>query len=380
MNGIGARLKLARKMAQLSQRALAERAGVSAMSISKYERNRAMPGSDVLLKLADALGVPLEFFLRPTSEVTLQPLYRKRHKLGAKATAAVQAQIQEWLERYTDAEALLPPEEQVQARFRMPEGFPWPVNAVEDAEQAADALREAWRIGEAPIENMIVLLEDHGVKVGLVEGNPHFDACTFRAEDGQPQPVIALRQDLAADRARFSLAHELGHLLLAVAPDVDEEKAANRFAGAFLVPAKVARRELGASRQHIDPYELLALKGKYGLSVAAWVYRAKDLGILSESRAQALWKWLGAQGWRRREPYPLPPEKPQRLERLVWGLLAEGIISEGRAAELLGVTLGAYLQQRENLHVDFPTAAVTAGDRYERDRGLSPRRSVVPSV
>ncbi len=372
MNGIGARLKLARRMAQLSQRELAERVGVSAMSISKYERDEAMPSSDVLIRLAAALDVPLEFLLRPATELRLRPVYRKRHSLRKKAEAKLQAQIQEWLERYLDAEALLPPAERL--TFEMPPHFPYPVRSLADAEAAAEMLREAWRIGEAPVENMVELLEDHGVKVGVVEADEHFDACTFHAEDGHPQPVIALRGDLPADRARFSLAHELGHLVLAVSPNVDEEKAANRFAGAFLVPATVARRELGATRRYIDPDELLSLKAKYGLSASAWVNRARDLGIISPRRAQALWKKLDANGWRKNEPNPLPPEKPARLERLIWRLVAEEMISEARAAELLGVSLGEYLQQRERRYAQSPQNTAADGDRHQRDPGLSSRR------
>jgi transcriptional regulator with XRE-family HTH domain len=64
---IGERIKIARRAAGLSQRALAKAVGVSAMAISKYERELDTPGSDVLLRLAQALGVKTEYFLRPTT-------------------------------------------------------------------------------------------------------------------------------------------------------------------------------------------------------------------------------------------------------------------------------------------------------------------------
>jgi transcriptional regulator with XRE-family HTH domain len=69
MIGIGERLKLARRMTRLSQQALADRTGVSKMAISKYEHNHMIPGSEVIRKLAEALGVPMEFLLRPAPEL-----------------------------------------------------------------------------------------------------------------------------------------------------------------------------------------------------------------------------------------------------------------------------------------------------------------------
>jgi len=348
MNGIGARLKLARQMARFSQQQLAEQAGVSAMAISKYEHDKDMPSSGVLIKLAAALDVPVEFFLRSAPDLEIEPAYRKHSRMGEKAKRAVTAQIQEWLERYITTESFFPPDDR--QIFQQPAGFPWQVSSLDDVEQAAEELRDAWRLGDAPIENLVELLEDRGIKVGLVDGDERFDACTFWVGDGDTQPVIALKRDRAGDRARFSLAHELGHLMLVVSEDIDEEKAANRFAGAFLVPATVVRRELGKGRRYLDPYELLSLKEKYGLSMAAWLHRAQDLGILTQSRATTMWRLFSRYGWRKQEPGELPSEKPSRLDRLVRRLLAEEVISESRAAELLGLSLGVYLKLRESIY------------------------------
>ena len=330
MSGIGERLKLARMKARLSQRNLAEQAGVTAMSISKYENNEMMPSSDVLFKLAEALNVRMEFFLRSSPELEIQPVYRKHSRMGKKAQEAVKAQIQDWLERYLLVESFYPGD----AGFELPAGFPRPVETLVNAEGAAAALREAWQLGDDPIDILTELLEEKGIKVGLVEGEDHFDACTF-LYDGET-PVIAVNENRPGDRQRFDLAHELGHIMLHVMEGVDEEKAAHRFAGAFLVPAEAARMELGAVRRHLDPVELMMLKEKYGMSMAAWVYRAKDLGILGDSAVDQMWRRFSALGWRKQEPLELPPEKPRRMDRLVRRLVAEDIISESRAAELMG--------------------------------------------
>lgn len=344
MSAIGERLKLARMMARLSQQELAERAGVSKMAISKYENNQMMPGSEVLLKLAQALDVRVEFLLRQAPQLNIQPTYRKHGRMAAKVEHAIIAEIQEWLERYLAVEAFFPDEE-IRA-YSQPEGFPYPIESLDDAERAAEKLRDVWQLGNDPIENLTELLEARGIKVGLVKGDDHFDACTFWVNN--TVPVIAVKQGTFGDRERFSLAHELGHIMLEIAPDVDEEKAAYRFAGAFLVPARAVLMELGQSRRTLDPYELLLLKQKYGMSMAAWIYRAKDLDILSENDAATMWQTFRSRGWHRQEPGDqMETEEPTRLRRLVRRLIAEDVISRSRAVELLGERIGLSLKEQE---------------------------------
>jgi transcriptional regulator with XRE-family HTH domain len=345
MNGIGERLKLARRMVRISQQELADQAGVSKMAISKYENNQMMPGSEVLARLADALNVRIEFLLRQPSALSIQPTYRKHEAMSTKAEEAVIAEIQEWLERYLSVESFFSEDER--DVFVFPNDFPYPVNSLEDVEAATEALRRAWQLGMAAIENLTEMLESHGIKVGLVKGDEHFDACTFWVNE--LLPVIAVKENVSGDRQRFSLTHELGRFMMGIGADVDEELAANRFAGAFLVPADVARRELGPSRHSLDAVELLMLKQKYGLSMAAWIIRARDLGILSDQDVDTIRQQFGQRGWRREEPgQPLPTEQPGRMTRLVRRLVAADVISRARAAELLGERLMLSVKEQQD--------------------------------
>ncbi|WP_201786460.1 helix-turn-helix domain-containing protein [Neomoorella mulderi] len=234
-------------------RELANRVGVSPQAISKYEGGLDIPSSGVLLRLAEALGVKVEYFFR-TRRVNLSvPAYRKNSALRRKQEQTVLAQIQGWLERYLEIEALFPPGDAVRG-FVLPEGVNPRITVLEEAERVAEELRAAWQLGLASIENLTELLEDKGIKVGLVDGVDGFDACTFMMEDNTP--VIVMRRSLAGDRQRFNLAHELGHIILRPEKGASAEKAAHRFAGAFLVPALAARRELGEQRQALSLYEL----------------------------------------------------------------------------------------------------------------------------
>ena len=354
---VGERIRQARKMAQMSQDALGNKAGVSKQAISKYELAKDMPGSAVLSQLAKALGVRVEFFLRRKSALDVQaPAYRRHSRLGAKEQEAILAEVQEWLERYLEVESFLPRDEV--RSFQFPPNLDRNVHCLEVVEDVAEGVRRAWDLGLDPIENLTEVLEDKGIKVRLAEAPDRFDALTMWV-NGEV-PVIAVNRSFPGDRQRFSLAHELGHLMLKVGPGVDEERAACRFAGAFLVPAAVAHYELGGGRHTLDAHELYLLKQKYGVSMQAWVYRAKDLGIVSESAAQSLFSSFKSSGWYRQEPgEQLPREEPQRMKRLVMKLLAEDLISESRAAELLGEPLRRF---RDEMVRKYEGRTVAAGD------------------
>ena len=213
----------------------------------------------------------------------------------------------------------------------------YPISAFDQLEETALELRRNWNLGIDPIENLTQLLEDQGIKIGLVSGFEHFDACTFIA-DGVP--VIVSKAELPGDRLRFNLGHELGHLILSVKEGLDSEAACHRFIGAFLAPKQAVCFELGSRRTTLDMNELFLLKKKYGLSMQAWIFRSRDLGIISDNEASRLFQRFRANGWHRHEPgEALPTERPLRMERLIYRALAEDLISRSRAQELLGEPL-----------------------------------------
>ncbi len=242
---LGERLKSCRRHAGLSLRALADQVGVSAQAISKYERNLDVPGSAVLLRLSKALGVSVEYLLRPVTVTLTKPAYRRhRSRMSRKAELSIQAQAQDWLERYLTVEALLG-----ESQPFVPPDIPLQIAEIEDIEECAIALRHAWKLGLDSIPNLTETLEAQGIKVGFVPGGNHFDALCFVANEHVP--VIVIREDAPGDRQRFSMAHELAHLLLKMPETWSEsqvEQAANRFAGAFLVPRPTAFQELGQNR------------------------------------------------------------------------------------------------------------------------------------
>jgi Zn-dependent peptidase ImmA (M78 family)/transcriptional regulator with XRE-family HTH domain len=348
---IGNRIKQARVAAGLSLRQLAEKMDslVSAQVIQKYELGNATPRSEVLIRLAKALGVKVEYFFRPESiKVTLgDPAYRKRATISVKHLQSLRAQAVGSLEAYLEVESLFP--ESRFPRIQLPKDEQRSIKAMEDVERLTLSLRKLWQLGTDPIENLIEVLEDRGMKVVLLETEEEFDGLSCWANGRIP--VILVKSGLSGDRQRSSLAHELGHLMMNASSDVDEEKAALRFSGAFLVPAEVAYRELGKQRNTIELAELNMLKRKYGMSMQQWIYRAKDLSIISESRAQQLFRLFRMKGWNRKEPgYVVLREEPQRFKRLLLQAVSEGLISPVRAAEILGQSFDDF---RKSLQVEL---------------------------
>jgi Zn-dependent peptidase ImmA (M78 family) len=340
---IGNRLKLARAAAGLSLRDLAVRIEnrVSAQQIGKYERNEDVPGSAVLIALSHALGVSLDYLVGDQEMVLEGVEFRKKQITSKKEQAQIKAKALHLIERYLMVEEILG---LPSAEWDRPRAAPFPVRHIEDADRAAEHLRKHWNLGIDPIPNLVELFEERGIKVLVVDSEENIDgmAAMVRRSRGEPVRVIVVRNGVHGDRQRFNLAHELGHMVMNVqGDDKFREKAAHRFAGAFLMPAEALWSNVGKHRSSIGWSELFALKQLFGASIQAITYRCADLGIFPSSLSQGLFRTFSRLGFRTApnyEPNRLPAEKPGRFDRLCYRALAEGAISEPKAAELLNIT------------------------------------------
>lgn len=350
---IGSRLKIARASAGFSLRDLAARMDnvVSAQAIGKYERNEDMPGSRALMALAKALDVS-ESYLLNDEDLALEGVdFRK--KRSAKEEATIEARTLQLLERYLAVEDLL---HLKSVEWEQPRSAPYPLQGIRDAEDAARSVRDEWGLGHDPIPQLAELLEERGIKILSIDLDDIDGLAARVVRKGRDAArVIVIRKKIWAERKRFTLAHELGHMVMKPTSDIDEEKAAHRFAGAFLMPADVIRAEVGSKRSAISIGELVALKKRFGVSVQAITYRCYDLGIIEKRAFSELFREFVKRGWRN-EPFEEPGciapeyEEPKRFERLCFRALAEGVIGESRAAEMLGITLKALDERLAEAH------------------------------
>jgi len=229
------------------------------------------------------------------------------------------------------------------------------VHELSEAEQGALGLRIHWGLGLDPIPNLVEPLEERGIKV-LAMDLPAIDGLTARVrrDKGEPASVIVVNQADWGGRQRFTVAHKLGHMVPDVAPKLNNEKAAHRFAGTFLMPAETLRAAIGRHRKSMGWGELFELKRVFGVSVQALTYRCKDPGIFSNSLFQSLFDEFAR---RTRSLMPMQGEKPGRFKRLCYRALVEGAVSDAKAAELLGISVRELNQRVEEPPRFEPLAA-----------------------
>jgi Zn-dependent peptidase ImmA (M78 family)/transcriptional regulator with XRE-family HTH domain len=325
---IADRIRQARLAAGMTQDEVVKRLAevghpITKAALSKYEKKKSEPKQTLLILLGRVLNVKPSYFLSEPTLTVKWLAFRKQTKLSRGKQEQIKAYVEEVVEHQAWLQATLYP--------RQPTTFPKPVRiqSPEDAEVASQKLRKAWALGDAPIDSLVEMVEDKGgFVVEYPESGTQFDGLSGRA-DGRP--VIVVNPGTQVDRFRYNVAHELGHVFT-VCPrqlsEKEQESVAHRFAAALLVPARVAKEELGEKRRHLDFGELGVLKQKYGLSMQAWVRRAKDLEVISDSVYKSLCIEFSSRGWRQQEPFRYQGhEKPKRLVQMVLRAVSEGIVS-----------------------------------------------------
>ena len=335
---IGTRIQRARKAASLSLRSLGEIVGVSQTTISKYESEESTPDSTMLLKLAKALQVKTEFFFRSSEFVLENKEYRKR-TISKIELQSIESKILNLVEKRFEFEALYPPMNDIS--FEVPSGLPNHIQYLYNIDSFANKLREIWNLGNDPISDLSDLLESKGIKVFIIDedADNNFDGLAALVNNYH---IIVISKNWPGDRQRFTLAHELGHLMLngRLADTLDEEKASDRFAGAFLLPEEPLKKKLGNKRKNLEIAELSLIKQEFGVSMQTVFIRASHAKIIDYNYSSKLWKQFKNEGWNIKEPgEQYPRETVHYFKQMVLRALSEEHIEESKAAELLDMTV-----------------------------------------
>lgn len=307
-------LRTARQLRGFQQGEAATLLGISQAMLSRYENQLTSLTEDIIQRAAAAYDLPASFFVQPDNvlgaPVSVHPMWRKKSNVSARDMDQIVAELNV---RLMHMRRLLQAVE-IDASYEIPK---LSLDEFEgDIERIAGLVRAQWQLPAGPVANLTRVLEAAGVVVVHSKlGESAVDGVTYRAP-GLP-PLIALNADQPADRMRFTLAHELGHLVMHHSqPTQNMEQEANDFASAFLMPSRDIRPYFA---RRVDLRLLAELKPVWRVSMAALLMKARSLGLLAYNQERYLWQQFSIAKIRQSEPPELdfPHETPTVLTELI---------------------------------------------------------------
>jgi len=344
------RFKSARLMNGFSLQDVADAMGntLSRQALHRYEKGEVIPDSEKIGLLGMVLKVSPDYFFRSTKVELSDIEYRKLSKMPQKEASIIKEKTKEYLSRYLELEEILG----LANTFDNPLENMEVVVSYEQANEAAKQLREAWKLGNGAIFNVVELLEDRNIKVVKLEVSEAFDGLQTLVNKTIPVIAYNAKKINKPDRIRFTLLHELAHLLLTFGNMTERQKETlcYQFAGAMLLPEETIKAELGNHRNKLSALELANIKKQYGISMQAIVMRAKDCGIINEHYTKQFFFLINQMNWKVDEPYDYEGvEVSNRFEQLLFRALIEEQISMSKAASLNNQSLADFKKQHKTV-------------------------------
>ena len=298
---VGERLRLAREAAKVTQAAAAAALDVARTTVVAIEQGQRRAKLDELQRLASLYGTSLNALLRREAvQVDLKPRFRRMGDQGDGVDDAV-ALLTTLVQAELELEDLLGVR---RSRNDPPERPLLPGDVVLQAEHDAAELRQLLGIGQAPVHDIVSLLElQLGVRVFVRRLPPKVSG--LYAYDEAAGPCILLNAAHPRERRAQTGAHELGHLVSTRrAPDAlydgspeasREERYANAFARAFLTPARAVMamfRDVTAGASQLTRRHVIVLAHAFGVAREAMVRRLEELGLTKVGT----WDWFEHNG------------------------------------------------------------------------------------
>lgn len=301
-------LTLRREALGLTQSELAKRWGVTQGLVSRIEAEVLDFPMSRIEQLAGILQVPTEFLFEAAQVHGYGSpcnYHRKRQDIPVRTLRAIQARVN--ILRIQVSKLLTGVEVSSAQRFARLD-----LEEYGTPEEIARLIRASWGLPMGPIVNLVGTIESMGGIVLLTDfRTPRLDAVS-QWTGGLP-PIFVANETQPGDRLRFTIAHELGHLVMHQNPTPNLEQEADRFASEFLMPAREIRTELSP----FNLPRLALLKARWKVSIAALIRRARDLKVLPESQYTSWFKRYNQLGFRRGEPQPIPREQPTVVRDMV---------------------------------------------------------------
>jgi Zn-dependent peptidase ImmA (M78 family)/DNA-binding XRE family transcriptional regulator len=308
-----AMLRLARQRNGFQQGEAAELLGVAQATLSRAENGLIQPADDLIDQAASVYGVPRSFFSQSDpvygAPVSVHPMWRKKADVTLRDMDKIVAELNI---RLMHIRRLLEA-----ADIDQGGGIPrLDIDEYGDPEKIAGIVRAHWKVPSGPIKDLTKLVEAAGaIVVHSALGGAAVSGVTF-AVSGLP-PLIVLNEEQPADRLRFTLAHELGHMVMHRFPTPTMEDEANAFAGALLMPAADIRPYFVGRK--VDFALLAALKPEWKVAMQSLLMRARSLNVVSSNQERYLWQQFNMRRMRLREPPELDfsSEKPLTMHDVI---------------------------------------------------------------
>lgn len=326
-------LILARESRGLTQVDLARHAGLSQAELSRFENGAREPSAEQLERLADVLAYPASFFRRKGERYGIGSkgvFHRKRKSLSAKELDQLNAKID--LLRIMVSELMRSVE--IEREHSFPSHDPEDFN--DDIEQIAALVRAQWKLPRGPIKDLVGVIENAGGIVHFTDfGTPKLDAISQWIPS--TPPVFLVNSEKPGDRVRFTLCHELGHVILhdQTMRELNEmEEQADKFASAFLMPEQDILPDFD---QRLTLPRLAQLKSKWRVSMAALAKRAYDLEQITERQYRSIFEDLSKSGYRMREPINITVQRPSLIQEIIASHVTDLKYSINELAEALSL-------------------------------------------
>jgi len=338
-NTFATRLHSLRIMKGYSFRELSNAMGnvVSSQTLANYESKVSFPNSDIMSSLLHALGVSYDDIFKPirVQRNNIEFSFRKKQSLSKKIDESIRQIAINKAEKVLEIEDVL----NITSKS-LPAIDNIDICDYSDAETFAEIFRKTMGLGDSPIPNIYILLNQMGIKVFTMDLDERFDALNF-SYDGKCFVIVNTKLD-SNERTRFTLLHEVGHILMKFPESLNDKlvaKLCHRFASNVLLPPSVLAARLGQKRVGIAPQELAYIQSEYGISIRAIMLSARDQGIITDGNLSAFYKKCNALP--RFKEYVdksrfCQEELESVFESLVYRALSSEIISVSKAAYLLG--------------------------------------------
>ena len=304
-------LTLARESRNFTQTALAADLGISQAEVSKYETGLKIPSADMIERMAVHLEYEPEFFcLNESIRSFGSGCVYHRKKQSATETKLQQLLALINVRRIQVKQLLKAADSRVSFDFPRFDIDEHPGGAVEIARK----VRALWKLPPGPVQNLVRVVEDAGgIVIESYFGTDKVDALS-QSLPGAP-PIFLINTAIPTDRMRFTLAHEIGHIIMHTIPTEcgDMERQADQFAAEFLMPETQIRPQLS----FVNLQKLASMKPYWRVSMNALLYRAAEIGAIDSRRKSYLWMLMGQAGYRKNEPVSIPQEHPSAVSELI---------------------------------------------------------------